>query len=430
MRESVPEELWPPALAARDLGHFPVEGFSRAAVVAAHPDDETLGASGLLQRLHAAGTEVSLVVATDGEAAFPDADAAGRRELGRVRRLELRESLDAQGLHDVEPIWLGLPDSGLAARADELTAALREVLTGRDLCLLPWPEDPHPDHQAAGRAALRAAPVTAHCWSYPIWLWQWLRPDDPSIPWPKAFAHRLGDAERAGKAAAVAAFTSQLKEGPRGEEPILPADVLAHFDRGVEVFFREPPSESAPRSRFTELYEGDADPWNVASSWYERRKRAVALAALPDERYGLVVEPACGTGAFTRELAERGDRVLAFDPVPTAVERARAVISEMSSVDVRSGSLPGDLPSGPVDLLVYSEILYYLGDDDLAETIDRSVAALRRGGHLLAVHWRHWAPEAPRDGGDVHRRLLGHESLERLVEHVDEEFVLHVLRRR
>lgn len=430
MTETMPEHLWPAAIEARDLRPFPVEGFSRAAVVAAHPDDETLGASGLLRRLHAAGTEVSLVVATDGEAAFPEADAAERRELGRTRRRELRHSLDAQGLHDVEPIWLGLPDSGLAACADELTAALSGVIAGCDLCLLPWPEDPHPDHQEAGRAALRAAPITTHCWSYPIWLWHWLRPADPSIPWTKAFTHRLGDADRAGKAAAVAAFASQLKPGPRGEEPILPAEVLAHFDRDVEVFFREPPAESAPHARFADLYDGEADPWHVASSWYERRKRAVALAALPDQHYGVIVEPACGTGAFTRELAARGDLVLAFDPVPAAVRRERTETTAMSRVDVRIGAVPDGLPPGPVDLLVYSEILYYLGDDDLTDTIERSVTALRRGGHLLAVHWRHWAPEAPRDAWDAHRRLLGHEALECLVEHVDEEFVLHVLRRR
>lgn len=430
MRETMPEGLWPPALAARELRPFPLEGFSRVTVVAAHPDDETLGASGLLQRLHAAGAEVSLVVATDGEAAFPAADFAERRDLGRTRRHELRDSLDAQGLHDVEPIWLGLPDSGLAACADELTEALGEVVARSDLCLLPWPEDPHPDHQAAGRAALQVAPITTHCWSYPIWLWHWLRPDDPAIPWSKAFAHRLGVADRAGKSAAVAAFASQLKLGPRGEEPILPLDVLAHFDRDVEVFFREPPAESAPHSRFAELYEGEADPWQVASSWYERRKRAVALAALPDEHYGLIVEPACGTGAFTRELAARGDRVLAFDPVPVAVQRARAETTGLLHVDIRVGAIPEALPPGPVDLLVYSEILYYLSDEDLAQTIERSVTALRRGGQLLAVHWRHWAPEAPRDAWDVHRRLLGHEALERVVEQVDEEFVLHVLRRR
>ncbi|WP_372664908.1 PIG-L family deacetylase [Amycolatopsis kentuckyensis] len=409
---------------------WPEEPFERALVVAAHPDDETLGAGGLLQRLHAAGTAVTLVVATDGEAAFPAAGADERRELGRTRRRELRDSLRAQGLSEVEPVWLGLPDSGLASCGDELTAAVRAHADGHDLCLLPWPDDPHPDHQAVARAALAAAPVSAQCWSYPIWLWHRLRRDDPVIPWPRARSVRLTEAERDAKAAAIATFTSQLKPGPRGEEPILPEEVLAHFSGGSEVFFREPPRTSAPVSRFASLYAAADDPWSVATKWYERRKRAMVLACLPDEHYGTVVEPACGVGALTRDLAARADRVVAFDPVAAAVERTRAAVADLSHVDVHIGAVPSALPAGPVDLVVYSELLYYLADDALTATIEASAAALRPGGHLLAVHWLPWAPEAPRDGRDAHAQLLAHPAFEPSVAHTDEEFLLHVLRRR
>ncbi|GAB3144991.1 hypothetical protein GCM10027258_34720 [Amycolatopsis stemonae] len=427
MTEYVPEAEWAslPALPA-----WPEEPFERALVVAAHPDDETLGASGLLQRLHAAGTEVTLVVATDGEAAFPAADAAERRDLGRTRRRELRESLRAQGLSDVEPVWLGLPDSGLAAHGDALASAVRSHATGHDLCLLPWPGDPHPDHQAAARAALAAAPLTTQCWSYLLRLRHRLRPGDPAIPWARARSLRLGPAERDAKAGAIAAFASQLKPGPRGEDPILPDEVLAHFARDTEVFFREPPRESAPVSRFAELYASAEDPWSVRTKWYERRKRAMVLACLPDEHYGTVVEPGCGVGVLTRDLAGRAGRLIAFDPVPAAAERARAAVADLSHVDVHIGAVPGALPSGPADLLVYGELLYYLDDRTLDETVEASVAALRPGGHLLAVHWLPWAPEAPRDGRDAHARLLAHPAFEPLVEHTDEQFLLHVLRRR
>src|SRR4051794_34427238 len=101
MREIVPEAVWPVALAERDLRPFRASGFSRVLVVAAHPDDETLATSGLLQRLHTEGTEVSLVVATDGEGAFPESTSDEKRALGRLRREELRASLRAQGLGDV-----------------------------------------------------------------------------------------------------------------------------------------------------------------------------------------------------------------------------------------------------------------------------------------------------------------------------------------
>jgi LmbE family N-acetylglucosaminyl deacetylase len=427
-RPTVTETEWAPALQKHDIRPFPPGRYRKVVVVAAHPDDETLGASGFLQRLHAEGATVTLVIATDGEGAFPGSSPEDQLELGRTRRRELEDSLRSQGVGDIHVDWLGFPDSGLAGCLDELVMRLRPTLSDAEFCLLPWPGDPHPDHQAAGQAALLAAPITTHCWSYPIWLWHWIRPDDEVIPWAKAFRHELDGDQRRRKADGIAAFVSQLKPGPAGEDPILTSEILTHFQRDEEILFREPPAASAPHSRFAELYDDAADPWAVSTSWYERRKRAVALAALPRERYASAVEPACGIGTFTRDLATRCDELLAFDPVESAVARARQ--ENPSWVDVRLGSLPGDLPEGPVDLVVFSEILYYLGDDDLAATVEGAVAALRPGGDLLAVHWRPWAPEAPRDAADAHRRLLGHPALEPVVEHVDEEFLLHVLRRR
>jgi LmbE family N-acetylglucosaminyl deacetylase len=422
------EAVWTSWL--EELRAFPDDSYRHAVVLAAHPDDETLGASGLLQHLHARGVPVELVVATDGEAAFPELSTSERVELGLVRRRELHESLRAQGLPDVPVRWLGLPDSGLAAHRDELAAMLAESLADADVCLAPWPGDPHPDHQTVGEVGLRVAPVAAHRWSYPIWMWHWLRPQDVGVPRDCAFTQPLSARQRDRKAAGVAAFVSQVQPGPGGADPILSPAMLRHFARDREVVFREAPSHSAPVDRFAELYAGNADPWGVAESWYEQRKRAVALACLPDRGYGIVVEPACGLGALTRELAGRAEHLIAFDPVTAAVKQTAENTAHLSNVDVRQGSLPTDLPAGPLDLAVFSEILYYLDDDDLTGTMARTIAALRSGGQLLAVHWLPWAAEAPRDGMDAHRRLLAHPELDPLVAHTDEQFVVHVFRRR
>jgi hypothetical protein len=88
------------------------------------------------------------------------------------------------------------------------------------------------------------------------------------------------------------------------------------------------------------------------------------------------------------------------------------------------------LPKGPADLVVFSEILYYLDEDDLHDTVDRTAAAVRPGGHVLAVHWRPWAAEAPRDGVAAHRALLARPEFEVVVDHLDAEFVLHAVVRR
>jgi LmbE family N-acetylglucosaminyl deacetylase len=428
-RPVTPVQEWSTALAAHRPPPFDPAAHRRVTVVAAHPDDETLGASGCVQALHRARADITFVVATDGEAAYPTLDPEARRALAHARRAELVTALRAQGLGDAPVHWLGLPDSGLADHRRELSAALAPLLADADAYLAPWTGDPHPDHRAAGFAAAEAAPVTAHGWNYPVWMWAWLTPDDPAVPWDRARLLALDDAALDAKRAAIAAFTSQTGPGPDGTPPVLGPGMLAHADRPAELLFRAPRATSAPVARFADLYADAADPWRV-ESWYERRKRAVVLAALPEERYGHVLEPGCGTGELTVGLADRAARVLASDPVPEAVRRARIRTRGLDGVRVEQAALPAAVPTGPTDLVVFSEVLYYLDDDAVGATIDRTLAALRPGGDLVVVHWRGWPPEAPRDAAATHRMLLDRPELTPLVEHTDAEFLLHVLRRR
>jgi len=435
---------------------YPPRG--RLLVVAAHPDDETLGAGGFLHAAKAAGARIELVVATDGEAAFGAPDP----ELGRIRRAELAEALDAIGLGDVVVHRLGLPDSGLTQRIDDLTAALAPLLAEADFCLAPWVGDPHPDHAAAARAALAVAPAQAHRWAYPIWTLPWRRPDDAAVPWPHAGVFTLDADTRDAKWRAITRFASQVAPTPAGATPILPADVLAHFDGDRELFFRTPPTASAPVSRFADLYAADADPWRTRTSWYERHKRDVVLACLPRERYAHAAEPGCGLGTLTAALAARCARVTASDPVPAAVDATRDAVGpgvdgqaagpdpsqqgplppvesqqgplaateraeRRGGVDVLSAALPdpATLPAD-ADLVVLSEVLYYLAPEDVAPVLDRIPA----GADVVLVHWRGLPAEAPRDAAATHRQLTADPRFATLVEHVDEQFLLHVLRRR
>lgn len=415
---------WTEALHRHRPQPFDFAGCGPVVVVAAHPDDETIGAGGLLQALSAAGVDLSLVVATDGEAAYPGLDPAQRRDLARARRTELRNALDAQGLGGVGVRWLGLPDSGLADRVDELTDQLTPLLADAEAYLAPWTEDPHPDHRAAGTATAAAAPATTRGWSYPIWTWAWLTPDDPRIPWDRARAHELDPSARDRRRRAVGCFTSQVGPGPDGSAAVLSAGLLDHVDRGTDLVFRAPRTTSAPVSRFADLYAG-GDPWQ-GDSWYERRKRAVVLSALPRERYGTVFEPGCGAGELSAELVTRTDRLIASDPVAAAVDRARA--RALTGAGFTVAGLPGAVPDEPVDLAVFSEVLYYLDDRTVLDTVDRTRRVLRPGGEVVLVHWRGWPAEAPRDAAATHRLVRGHGQWQGVVSHVDEQFLLDVLR--
>ncbi len=235
------ESEWLETLARCEARPPDTATWSRAAVIAAHPDDECLALGGFLQTLRAHGVEVRIVVATDGEAAFPGLDAAARMRLARERRRELHAAVLAHGLGRVPVTWLGLPDSGLVEAERELVSSLRPLLAAVDASVAPWPLDPHPDHRAVGRATAAATPRSARFWSYPVWMWHWMRPDEAEIPWQRAAVQRLSPEQRARKSAGLAEFTSQISPSPGGGDPILPPQVLAHFDRDVEVLFEESP---------------------------------------------------------------------------------------------------------------------------------------------------------------------------------------------
>ncbi|MGJ7908036.1 PIG-L deacetylase family protein [Actinopolyspora sp. H202] len=213
----------------------------RIVVVAAHPDDECLALGGVLQELRRLPGELRIVVATDGEAAYPELHGADRAELARTRRRELHAALRVHGLATVPVTWLGLPDSALISHEEALSDRLRALLTGATATVAPWPRDPHPDHQAVGRATARTRPPRSRMWSYPIWMWHWMHPDEEVIPWRRAVLHRLSPARQDRKNAALAEFVSQLVPPPGIGGAVLPPEVLAHFGRGVEVLFREHP---------------------------------------------------------------------------------------------------------------------------------------------------------------------------------------------
>jgi SAM-dependent methyltransferase len=177
---------------------------------------------------------------------------------------------------------------------------------------------------------------------------------------------------------------------------------------------------------FRERYAASPDPYGLAERWYEARKYALTTALLPREHYGDAFEPGCSVGVLTAALAPRCDRLLACDAVPDAVATARARTAGLPGVRVEERAIPGDWPPHSFDLIVFSELLYYFGDADLAEVLRLGLGALRPDGHLVAVHWRHPAPHHPRTGDQVHQHLAGHPGLARLARYQDPDFTAEV----
>jgi trans-aconitate methyltransferase len=178
---------------------------------------------------------------------------------------------------------------------------------------------------------------------------------------------------------------------------------------------------------FDAVYAIDPDPWKVASSWYERRKLAALLAALPAERYDSAWEPGCGIGVATAALAERARHLVASDASPVAVRRTQARTARLPNVDVVVSRLPEVPIDGPVDLIVVAEFLYYLGD--VSDALEALWSATRDGTHLAVQHWAHAPHDAHVSGPEVHRLIADYAASRgaaHLVAHEDQDFLLDV----
>jgi trans-aconitate methyltransferase len=180
-----------------------------------------------------------------------------------------------------------------------------------------------------------------------------------------------------------------------------------------------------PPSYFDRLYGETPDPWGFETSWYERRKYALTLAALPDPRYASAFEPGCSLGVLTEALAVRCDRVLAADHTETALHQARQRLAHLPHVTVERRTVPEDWPEGPFDLLVLSELCYYFDRTELDALLRRAQGSLARQATVVGVHWR-GQTDYPLGAEETHDRIGATAGLAPVAHHEEPEFLLDV----
>jgi predicted TPR repeat methyltransferase len=145
--------------------------------------------------------------------------------------------------------------------------------------------------------------------------------------------------------------------------------------------------DSLGQGYFERLYSGKADPWEFATSAYEKRKYAATLAALPRARYSRALELGCSIGVLTGLLAGRCESLLAADISEIALTSARARCAALKNVRFEHRDFSRSFPEGAFDLILMSEVGYYLSMQHLEQLRARIAAALSPGGHLLLVHY-------------------------------------------
>jgi SAM-dependent methyltransferase len=191
-----------------------------------------------------------------------------------------------------------------------------------------------------------------------------------------------------------------------------------------------PPSEAqataARLEYFTEIY-GAADPYGSRDRWYEQRKRRILLSALPRRRFRTAFEPACGTGALTRELSARCAHVLASDFCEQALVQAREALGHVANVSLENQALPADWPGQEhvFDLIVVSEVCSFLQPHDVQAVARLCAGSLATDGVVAVCDWR-WPFEARVCAEHCAHDIFNAVGLHRLVRHEEDDFLLGV----
>jgi len=153
--------------------------------------------------------------------------------------------------------------------------------------------------------------------------------------------------------------------------------VFADF---LPVYFTE--------EHFENLYRRKQDPWNYEHSDFEREKYLKTLQAIPKE-VETIWEIGCAEGAFTQLLLEGGKKVRGVDISLTALSRAKGRLKDFGDrVQLQRLDIVREDIEGTFDLILASEILYYLGGKDVLQLLEKKfLRHLRPSGYLLLCHF-------------------------------------------
>ncbi|MDH7638153.1 SAM-dependent methyltransferase [Sphingomonas oryzagri] len=146
-------------------------------------------------------------------------------------------------------------------------------------------------------------------------------------------------------------------------------------------------SSSLDAAYFEGIFEGDDDPWDLATSEYESRKFDATMEAIAGRRYARALEVGCAQGVLTERLVTVCDELVSIDISPRALSLALKRVGDRPGLSLKRMAFPKEAPEETFDLVVLSEVAYYWGVVDLdraSEWLQRGVAA---GGRILLVHY-------------------------------------------
>jgi Nodulation protein S (NodS) len=147
-------------------------------------------------------------------------------------------------------------------------------------------------------------------------------------------------------------------------------------------------TRSRDATHFADLYNNNADPWGFTTDPYEQAKYRHSIDILGGQRFAAGFEIGCSIGVLTQQLAPHCDTLLAVDIVDQPLQAARLRCAEQPWVSFERMQVPIDWPiAESFDLILLSEVLYFLTPADIDRCAARVMASLLPGANVLLVNW-------------------------------------------
>ena len=144
---------------------------------------------------------------------------------------------------------------------------------------------------------------------------------------------------------------------------------------------------SRDASHFARLYQSNPDPWDFRANAYEQAKYHHSIEALGGQHFSCGLEVGCSIGVLTHMLAPSCDTLLAVDIVDAPLAAAAERCADQPWVRFQRMQIPDAWPDGSFDLIVLSEVLYFLTPADIDRCAQHIEATSLPAPQILLVNW-------------------------------------------
>jgi 2-polyprenyl-3-methyl-5-hydroxy-6-metoxy-1,4-benzoquinol methylase len=187
-------------------------------------------------------------------------------------------------------------------------------------------------------------------------------------------------------------------------------------------------SPSRDAAHFERLYSANPDPWGFTTSAYEQAKYARSLAAIADRSYASALEVGCSIGVLSQRVAPLCERFLGVDITDMPLDAARQRCGDLPQARFLRMAIPAEWPEGPLDLVLLSEVLYFLDDSDISQIAARLRETVEPSGRVLLVNWTGTLDD-PHQGIAAADRCIAETGFPITLRHMGEGYRLDLLQR-